>query len=74
MRWPKKLGPDELRDLALAADLELEGAWRVEYFDGDDKRFPTADPADKLLNETFAKAQQIGFVTVGQNEITGRRA
>jgi hypothetical protein len=35
MRWPKKLGPDELRDLALAADLELEGAWRVEYFDGD---------------------------------------
>ena len=46
----------------------------VEYFDGDDKRFPTADPADKLLNETFAKAQQIGFVTVGQNEITGRRA
>jgi hypothetical protein len=31
----KKLGPHELRDLALAADLELEGAWRVEYFDSD---------------------------------------
>jgi hypothetical protein len=29
----KKLGPHELRDLALAADLELEDAWRVEYFD-----------------------------------------
>jgi len=31
----KKLGPLEPRDLALAADLELEGAWRVEYFDAD---------------------------------------
>jgi len=25
----------EPRDLALAADLEVEGAWRVEYFDND---------------------------------------
>jgi hypothetical protein len=32
---PKKLGPHEFRDLALAADLELEHAWRVEYFDSD---------------------------------------
>jgi hypothetical protein len=31
----KKLRPLEPRDLALAADLELEGAWRVEYFDSD---------------------------------------
>jgi hypothetical protein len=31
----KKLRPHEPRDLALAADLELEGAWRVEYFDSD---------------------------------------
>jgi hypothetical protein len=29
----KKLGPHEPRNLALAADLELEDAWRVEYFD-----------------------------------------
>jgi hypothetical protein len=28
-----KLQPLEPRNLALAADLELEGAWRVEYFD-----------------------------------------
>jgi hypothetical protein len=31
----KKLRPLEPRDLALAADLELEGAWRVEYLDSD---------------------------------------
>ena len=31
----KKLGPHEPRNLALAADLELEGAWRVEYLDSD---------------------------------------
>ena len=31
----KKLRRLEPRDLALAADLELEGAWRVEYFDSD---------------------------------------
>jgi hypothetical protein len=31
----KKLGPHEPRNLALAADLELEDAWRVEYFDSD---------------------------------------
>ena len=31
----KKLRRLEPRDLALVADLELEGAWRVEYFDGD---------------------------------------
>ena len=31
----KKLRPLEPRDLSLAADLELEGAWRVEYFDSD---------------------------------------
>src|SRR5215831_15602143 len=31
----KKLRPLEPRDLALVADLELEGAWRVEYFDSD---------------------------------------
>ena len=31
----KKLRPLEPRNLALAADLELEGAWRVEYFDSD---------------------------------------
>jgi hypothetical protein len=29
----KKLRRLEPRDLALVADLELEGAWRVEYFD-----------------------------------------
>jgi hypothetical protein len=31
----KKLQPLEPRNLALAADLELEGAWRVEWFDSD---------------------------------------
>ena len=31
----KKLRRLEPRDLALVADLELEGAWRVECFDGD---------------------------------------
>ena len=32
----RKLRPLEPRNLALAADLELEGAWRVvEYFDSD---------------------------------------
>jgi hypothetical protein len=31
----KKLRPHEPRDLALAADIELEDAWRVEYFDSD---------------------------------------
>jgi hypothetical protein len=31
----KKLQPLDPRNLALAADLELEGAWRVEYFDSD---------------------------------------
>ena len=31
----RKLRALERRDLALAADLELEGAWRVEYFDSD---------------------------------------
>jgi len=31
----KKLRPLEPRDLALAADFELEGAWRVEYLDSD---------------------------------------
>jgi hypothetical protein len=31
----KKLRRLEPRDLALAADLELEGAWRVEYLDSD---------------------------------------
>jgi hypothetical protein len=31
----QKLRPLEPRNLALAADLELEGAWRVEYFDSD---------------------------------------
>jgi hypothetical protein len=31
----KKLQPLEPRNLALMADLELEGAWRVEYFDSD---------------------------------------
>ena len=31
----KKLRPLETRNLALVADLELEGAWRVEYFDSD---------------------------------------
>jgi hypothetical protein len=31
----KKLRPLEPRNLALVADLELEGAWRVEYFDSD---------------------------------------
>ena len=30
-----KLRRLEPRDLALAADLDLEGAWRVEYFDSD---------------------------------------
>jgi len=34
-RMAKKLRPLEARDLALAADLELEGAWRVEYLDSD---------------------------------------
>jgi hypothetical protein len=27
----------------------------VEYFDGDDERFSDRRPADKLLNEIFAK-------------------
>jgi hypothetical protein len=31
----KKLRRLEPRDLALAADLELEGSWRVEYLDSD---------------------------------------
>jgi hypothetical protein len=31
----KRLQPLEPRNLALAADLELEGAWRVEWFDSD---------------------------------------
>jgi hypothetical protein len=31
----KKLRRLEPRDLAPVADLELEGAWRVEYFDSD---------------------------------------
>ena len=31
----KKLGPLEPSDLALAADLEVEDEWRVEYFDTD---------------------------------------
>jgi len=31
----KELRPLEPRNLALVADLELEGAWRVEYFDSD---------------------------------------
>ncbi len=31
----KKQSRLEPRDLALAADLEFEGAWRVEYFDSD---------------------------------------
>ena len=31
----KKLRPLEPRNLALAVDLELERAWRVEYFDSD---------------------------------------
>jgi hypothetical protein len=35
MSMAKKLRPHELRNLALAADLELEDAWRVEYFDSD---------------------------------------
>lgn len=30
-----KLRRLEPRDLALEADLDLEGAWRVEYFDSD---------------------------------------
>ena len=34
-RMAKKLRPLEPRDLALAADLELEDAWRVEYLDSD---------------------------------------
>ena len=31
----QKLGPLEPRDLALAANLEVEDEWRVEYFDTD---------------------------------------
>jgi hypothetical protein len=31
----KKLRPLGPRNLALVADLELEGTWRVEYFDSD---------------------------------------
>jgi hypothetical protein len=31
----KKLRPLEARNLSLAAELEHEGAWRVEYFDSD---------------------------------------
>jgi hypothetical protein len=31
----KKLRPLEPHNLELMADLELEGAWRVEYFDSD---------------------------------------
>jgi hypothetical protein len=31
----RKLRPLEPRNLALATDLEPEGAWRVEYFDSD---------------------------------------
>jgi hypothetical protein len=31
----KKLRPLEPRNLALVADHELEGAWRVEYLDSD---------------------------------------
>jgi hypothetical protein len=33
-------------------NLQKEG---VEYFDGDDERFSDRRPADKLLNEIFAK-------------------
>src|SRR6266566_6953438 len=35
MSMAKKLRPLEPRNLALVADLELEGTWRVEYFDSD---------------------------------------
>ena len=35
MSMAKKLRPLEPRNLALAADLEFEGAWRVEWFDSD---------------------------------------
>jgi hypothetical protein len=35
MMMAKKQSRLEPRDLALAADLEFEGAWRVEYFDSD---------------------------------------
>jgi len=35
----KKLGLFEPRDLALVADLELEGAWRVEYLDSDGAQY-----------------------------------
>ena len=31
----RKLRPLQPRNLALVADLELEGAWRMEYFDSD---------------------------------------
>jgi len=33
--YGQKTATLEPRDLALVADLELEGAWRVEYFDSD---------------------------------------
>jgi hypothetical protein len=35
------LRPLEPRNLALVADLELEGAWRVEYFDSDGAAYIT---------------------------------
>src|SRR2546430_8663668 len=35
MMMAKKQSRLEPRNLALAADLEFEGAWRVEYFDSD---------------------------------------
>ena|SRR6516164_6828837 len=37
----KKLRPLEPRNLALVVDLELEGAWRVEYFDSDGAAYIT---------------------------------
>jgi hypothetical protein len=37
----KKQSRLEPRDLALLPDLEFEGAWRVEYFDGTGARYIT---------------------------------
>jgi hypothetical protein len=39
----------------------------VEYFDGDEDRFPTADGRTNCSTK-YSATQQIGFVTFGQNE------
>jgi hypothetical protein len=84
----KKLQPLEPRDLCLAADLELEGAWRVEYFDSDGAGYITIftgqsaevrardyhDAIERgVLNTRIADAQVVTAKRVGSFPQTRRR-